>query len=131
MSGLFGALDTATSGARVADTWMSTIADNIANADSVRPAGVDPYRAKFVIPKTNSDGSVSVGAVIEQPGEPDRQYDPGNPMADTDGYVTRPVVDMTEQMTNSMVAQRLFQANLSIHSSVRDAYRSALQIGKQ
>ena len=44
--------------------------------------------------------------------------------------VTRPVVDLSTEMTNMLVASRLYQANLSVMSSAREAYQAALSIGK-
>jgi flagellar basal-body rod protein FlgC len=41
-----------------------------------------------------------------------------------------PVVDMSEEMTNMLVATRLYQANLNVMSSAKEAYQAALQIGK-
>ena len=64
------------------------------------------------------------------PGQPDQVYDPDNPLADADGNVTRPVVDLSQEMTHLMMASRLYQANLSVMTQARDAYQSALQIGR-
>ncbi len=65
-----------------------------------------------------------------QGGAPEVVYDPSNPLADGSGYVTRPVVDMASEMTNMLVASRLYQANLSVMTSAREAYQAALSIGK-
>ena len=60
-------------------------------------------------------------------------WDPDNPYADQDGatagMVRRPVVDLSVEMTNMLIAQRSYQANLSVMDRVRDAYKSALSIG--
>ena len=40
-----------------------------------------------------------------QAGQPEVVYDPDNPLADADGYVTRPVVDLSEEMTNMLRRQ--------------------------
>lgn len=126
----FPTLDAAESGARLANTWMSAIANNIANVETVRRAGQEPFRAQQVIAETAPDGGVRIARIIDKPGEPDRVYEPGNPLADADGMVTRPVVNLTEELTSMLMAQRLYQMNLSVHQQVRDAYRTALEIGK-
>jgi flagellar basal-body rod protein FlgC len=126
----FPALDAAASGARVADSWMTAIANNLANVNTIRPAGQEPFRAQKLVLEPDRTGGVRITDVVEQDGTPDRSYEPGNPLADADGYVTRPVVDMTEEMTAMIIAQRMYQANLSVHQQVRDSYRAALQIGK-
>jgi flagellar basal-body rod protein FlgC len=73
---------------------------------------------------------VGVSGITSQGGAPEVVYDPDNPLADGDGYVTRPVVDMASEMTNMLVASRLYQANLSVMTSAREAYQAALSIGK-
>ena len=56
-------------------------------------------------------------------------YDPENPLADGNGYVTRPKLDMTEEMTNMLMATRLYQSNLSVMQQARDSYAQALRLG--
>ena len=74
---------------------------------------------------------VDVERIAEKAGPPEVAYDPENPLADADGYVTRPKVDLTEEMTNIMMASRLYQANLSVMQQARDSYQQALRIGQQ
>ena len=128
---MFGALDAASSGVRLGRTWLDSISDNVANSNTVRPAGEEPYRAKLVVARSlpGTEG-VGVEGIQEQGGQPEVVYDPENPLADGDGYVTRPVVDMASEMTNMLVAQRLYQANLSVITAAREAYQAALGIGK-
>lgn len=130
--GMFGALDAASTGVDLGRIWMNATADNIANVDTVRPAGEAPYRAREVVAAAR-DGLAGVQAtgIVEQGGEPAKVYDPENPLADKDGYVTRPQVDMATEMSNMMLASRLYQANLSVMQTARESYQAALQIGRQ
>jgi flagellar basal-body rod protein FlgC len=57
-------------------------------------------------------------------------YEPNNPLAGPDGYVRYPDMDLSDQMSNLMVAQRAYQLNVSVLERARDAYQQALQIGK-
>ena len=128
---MFGALDAAASGVSLGQTWMDSISDNVANVNTVRPAGQEPYRAQMVVARTRpGTQGVGVSGITSQGGAPEVVYDPDNPLADGDGYVTRPVVDMASEMTNMLVASRLYQANLSVMTSAREAYQAALSIGK-
>lgn len=128
---MFASLNTAASGARLAETWMTAISNNVANSQTVRPAGQEPFRAQRVVatPVGGFQG-VRISDIVEVDDEPDLVYEPGNPLADADGYVTRPVVDLTDELTSLLIAQRLYQANLNVHQQARDAYRSALTIGR-
>jgi len=126
----FPTLDASESGARLANTWLTAIANNIANVETVRPAGQAPFRAQQVTAAPVAGGGVKVAAITEQTGTPDRVYEPGNPLADADGFITRPVVNLADEMTSMLMAQRLYQMNLAVHQQVRDSYRAAMQIGK-
>jgi flagellar basal-body rod protein FlgC len=133
--GMFSALDTAVTGVNVHGTWMDAIADNIANVNTVRPADEEPFRAEMVeLQSVKGAGNVGAGVnvtrMLRKDGEPEVIFDPTNPLADEQGYVKRPVVDMSEEMTNMMIATRAYQANLNVMDRVRDAYLKALEIGK-
>ena len=130
MSGMFGALDTATSGMTLGRTIMDVVSNNVANVNTVRAAGEAPFRASLVVAQSRpGTEGVSVQGTVVQAGAPDVVYDPENPLADGEGYVTRPKVDLTEEMTNMMMASRLYQANLTVMQQARDSYAQALRIG--
>ena len=130
--GMFGALDAASSGVTLGRTWMDASSDNIANINTVRPAGEEPFRARLVVARARpGQGGVDVERIAEKAGPAEVVYDPENPLADEAGYVTRPKVDLTEEMTNIMMASRLYQANLSVMQQARDSYQQALRIGQQ
>jgi flagellar basal-body rod protein FlgC len=57
-------------------------------------------------------------------------YEPDNPMADTEGYVRRPDIDLGGQMAQLMMAQRSYQANLSVVDRARESYNAAIQLGR-
>ena len=134
--GMFGAIDSAVSGAVLSRYWLDAISDNMANLNTTRPAGEEPYRARQVIARAVDDGSgvgqgVAVAGIAEKGGQAAVVYEPGHPHADENGMVTMPVVDISEEMTNLLIAQRSYQANLSVIDRVRDAYTAALRIGQR
>jgi flagellar basal-body rod protein FlgC len=129
---MFGALDAAASGVTLGRTWMEAVSDNVANVDTVRPAGEEPFRARLVVAQARTGtAGVDVTGVEVAGGAPDVVFDPDNPLADAEGYVTRPKVDLSQEMTHLLMASRLYQANLSVMTQARDAYRTALRIGTQ
>lgn len=133
---MFGALDIAVSGATVSRIWMDAISDNVANTNTVRPAGEEPFRARLVVAEAVRDGDgtrggVRVTGIVENEGIAPVTYDPANPLADENGLVTRPVVDIGQEMTNLILASRSYEANLSVVDRVRDAYLAALRIGQR
>lgn len=127
----FGSIDIARTGAGLSRTWLDAIAHNIANTNTINAPGEEPFRAKVVVAATRTDGTgVEVAGIRESPGVAPQVYDPSHPLADENGVVTRPVVDMAGQMADLIAAQRTYQANLSVVRSGREAYEEALRIGR-
>jgi flagellar basal-body rod protein FlgC len=73
---------------------------------------------------------VRVAAALFGDAEGRLVHDPGNPLADGDGMVRAPDMELSDQMTSMLVAQRAYQANVASFERARDAYLSLLQIGK-
>jgi flagellar basal-body rod protein FlgC len=131
---IFGAIDTSASGLRVYRTWLDAVSDNIANLNTVRPTGQEAFRGRYVLAEAVGDegsgrGARVVGAVFGN-AEGRLVHDPGHPLADADGMVRYPDIDLSEQMTHLIMAQRGYQANLAVVERARDAYQAALGLGK-
>ena len=56
--------------------------------------------------------------------------DPTNPLADAQGYVRRPDIDLSQQMGDMIMAQRALQANASVVDRAKEVYEAAINIGK-
>ena len=105
-------------GMRAQGQRLRVVAENLANADSVSELpGGDPYRRKTISFKNQLDRelgmeTVQVGKVGEDPSDFRMKYDPGNPAADTKGYVKLPNVNSLIEMSDMREAQRSYEANL-------------------
>ena len=132
----FSAMDIGRTGVGFARYWMDNVAHNLANVNTVSGPDEEPFRARFVVARPNGDQIVPTGSgvhvadVVEDAGDPTRVYNPGHPLADEDGYVTQPSVDLAGQLTDLMLAQRTFQANARSIQTAKEAYEAALQIGR-
>lgn len=133
---MFSIMDIGRTGVGFSRYWMDTIAHNLANVNTVNPAGEEPFRARMVSaqalgrsPSAPTGSGVAVGSVQRDAGDPARVYDPTNPLADADGIVTMPVVDMAGQMTDLIIANRSYQVNLKTVETGREAYQAALRLG--
>lgn len=97
---------------------LDLIASNIANADSTNSANGKPYRARFAVltPQTETSGGegVRVSQVVQGNAPFRRIYDPGNPKANAQGYVTASNVSLIRQMTNMIDATQSYRANLAM-----------------
>src|SRR3546814_10631664 len=95
---LKNAMKISASGMRAQGERLKTIAENLANADSMaKTPGGDPYRRKVISFKSELDRATGVNLVRAQPPTQDRsdfdlKYDPGHPAANADGYVKMPNV---------------------------------------
>jgi flagellar basal-body rod protein FlgC len=136
MSGIFGTLDVSGSGLTVFRTWMDAVSDNLANVNTVntvRPTSEEAFRQRFIVAQAvdyGKGGGVQVAGVEFGDAEGRLVYDPGNPLADEQGLVRAPDVDMAGQMTQLIMAQRGYQANLAVVERAKAAYEQALGIGR-
>jgi flagellar basal-body rod protein FlgC len=133
--GAFDALDIARSGADVSQLWLEAIAHNIANVNTIRSADEDPFRAKLIhAEEALNENGVGEGTraveVLESDGDPMLVFDPDHPLANEDGYVVRPVVDLSKEMADMIAAQRSYQMNLQVIKTNEETYQAALRIGR-
>ena len=126
---LFGAISTAGSGLGVYRTWLDAISDNIANINTVKPTSGPAYQEREIVAQETTNGVEVAGAVFGN-AQGRLVSEPGNPLADAQGLVRAPDMDLGDQMTQLIVAQRAYQANLAVIDRARDAYLQAIQIGK-
>lgn len=132
----FGTMDVGRTGIGFAQYWLDTIAHNLANVNTVRGPGEEPFRARLVVAQSltgqvvDSGSGVAVRGVLEDQRDAPLTYEPGHPLADEGGYVARPVVDMVAQMHDLIVANRTYQANARSIQTAHEAYQSALRIGQ-
>ena len=131
---IFHAIGVAGTGVTVYRKWLDAVSDNIANLNTVRPAGDEPFRARYVVAQAAGDGQsgagVNVGGIVLGPAEGRMVYEPDHPLADEGGYVRYPDIDLASQMTQMIMAQRGYQANLAVVDRARDSYQAALQLGR-
>jgi len=115
---------------------LSTVASNLANADSVAGMPDAVYRAKqpvFSAEPVAGDPSlagVQVTQVTESTAAPLKRYEPGHPLADAQGYVYAPDVDPVAQMVDMISASRSYQANVEVFNTARDLAVATLGMGK-
>jgi flagellar basal-body rod protein FlgC len=56
------------------------------------------------------------------------RYQPGHPMANEDGVIRAPNIDLSQNMTDLILAQRAYQLNLAVVDRASESYRQAIQI---
>lgn len=128
---------------------LDLISNNIANAQTTRTAQGGAYQRQDVVftpedqnsflPKlvaarrsqeSGTQGGVRVAEITTDQQTGPRVYDPTNPDADAQGYVTYPNVDIVVEMTNMLSATRSYEANLASVEAAKRMALKALEIGR-
>jgi flagellar basal-body rod protein FlgC len=129
--GAFDSLRIAASGLGMHQTWLDALAHNIANVNTVRPSDQQAFQAQLVVAEARQDGGVRVREIALSSAEGRMTYQPDHPLADAQGYVRLPDVDMGDQMSELIMAQRGFQASAQVTKVAQDTYSTAIGIGQR
>jgi flagellar basal-body rod protein FlgC len=128
---IFQAIGIASTGTTVYRKWLDAVSDNLSNMNDAVSTSQNAFQERFVIAQPASDGKgAQVGGIVLGDAAGRVVYEPQNPLADKDGNVRYPDIDLSDQMGQLMIAQRGYQANLSVVDRAKDAYEAALQLGK-
>lgn len=145
--GMFQAFDISASGMTAERFRTDIISENVANVNTTSTEDGTPYRRKIVTfeekavtpfsnvlantRQTAVGNGVKVSKVTEDY-ETDftKEYDPSNPDADADGYVSYPNVNIVTEMTNLIDASRAYEANVTAFDASKSMAQAGLQIGK-
>lgn len=123
----------------MAKKWMEVTSNNISNINTTRGADGEPYRRQTVILESRSKFSdkfneaVGNGVQIKEIAQDQNEeliHNPEHPDADKNGYVRMPNINLTAEMTNLMVAQRAYEANVSAYNANKKMMEKDLEIGR-
>ncbi|MGH8506010.1 MAG: flagellar basal body rod protein FlgC [Stenotrophobium sp.] len=132
----FRIFDIAGSALSAQSVRLNTVASNMANADAVSGDPSKVYRERLPVfqatPVAGSADSagVKVLGVVESSAPPDKRYEPGNPLADGQGYVYAPNINSVEQMVNMISASRAYQGSVEVMNTAKSLALQTLNIGK-
>jgi flagellar basal-body rod protein FlgC len=134
----FKILDIAGSGMSAQSVRLNATASNLANADSVGSDPASVYKARHPLFEAiraglargnGSEAAVRVRAIVENQAAPTARYEPGNPLANKDGYVYSPNVNVVEEMVDMISASRAYQNNVEVMKTARDMLLATLRLG--
>lgn len=121
---------------------LNTIASNLANADSPAASAATAYKARSPVfaavysPRNAADphgirgAQVQVLDVVEH-AESISRYEPNHPLANRQGYVFYPAVNVVSEMADMMSASRSFETNVEVLNSVKSMQQSVLRLGER
>jgi flagellar basal-body rod protein FlgC len=125
---------------------LNTTASNLANAESVSSSVDETYRSRkpvFAVqpvdPLAEPDNEfgqaagqgVQVLGIVESDAELRQEYNPAHPMADEQGYIYYPNVNVVEEMADMISASRSFQINTEIMNTAKQMLQQTLRLGQQ
>ncbi|MBL4942764.1 MAG: flagellar basal body rod protein FlgC [Colwellia sp.] len=137
---LFNVFNITGSGMQAQSMRLNTTASNIANADSVSSSIDQAYRARYPVfaaaMQKAADGQesnvgVQVLGIVESNKPLSVEYAPEHPMADKDGNIYKPNVNVIEEMTNMISASRSYQTNVQVAESAKNMLTKTLTLGQR
>jgi flagellar basal-body rod protein FlgC len=138
----FKIFDIAGSGMAAQSVRLNTVASNLANAESVSGTAEGAYKAKHPVfeavraemlaGKAGVDPSaaVQVTQIVEDTRAPEMRYEPGNPLANAEGYVFAPNVNVVEEMVDMISASRAYQNNVEVMNTSKELLLATLRLGQ-
>ncbi|MEI7495626.1 MAG: flagellar basal body rod protein FlgC [Betaproteobacteria bacterium] len=120
-------------------TRMNTTASNLANAATVAGSEDGAFRAKRAVFKSiladqmggdTNGGGIKVDKLIDDPSPIRKMSEPGNPVADKDGYIYLSNVNEMTEMVEMMAASRSYQNNVEVVNTTRQLMMRTIDIIK-
>ncbi|GDY27947.1 MULTISPECIES: flagellar basal body rod protein FlgC [unclassified Agarivorans] len=135
----FNVFDVTASAMKAQSVRLNTTASNLANADSISSSIDQTYRARkpvFAAEFTKAtqfqgdSAQVKVAGIVESDAPLRKEYYPEHPMANEEGYIFKPNVNVIEEMADMMSASRSYQANVQVTEAAKQMLNSTLNLGK-
>jgi flagellar basal-body rod protein FlgC len=151
----FDAIGIAASGLTAERVRMDVTSENLANADTTQGANGQPYQRQEVVlqqvgggfgaalsgamsaavPGTSqvngtAAGGVAVAGIVNDPTPDQEVYDPGNPSANSQGYVKMPNVNPVNEMVDMIDESRSYESDVTAMSTAKEMYEKTLGLLK-
>ena len=136
---LFNIFEVSGSAMSAQSVRLNTTASNLANADSVSSSLEQTYRSRepvFAAVMKGLQGSnaasagVRVAGIVESDAPLETRYEPNNPMANEEGYVFLPNVNVVDQMANMISASRSYQNNVEVLNTSKQLLLATIRLGQ-
>ncbi len=135
---LFNVFDIAGSAMSAESVRLNVTASNLANAQSVGGSEAETYHARHPVfsavmqslrPDTSSVG-VRVDRIVEDQSPMEKRYQPHHPLANEEGYVFLPNVNIVDEMANMISASRSYQSNVEVLNTSKQMMLATLRMGQ-
>jgi flagellar basal-body rod protein FlgC len=135
----FSIFDIAGSALSAQSLRLNLTASNLANAESISSSSGSTYRARHPVfsalydaqrEKNGSSVGVQMRGVVESQAPLRKNYAPEHPLADKDGYIHMPNVNVVEEMANMISASRSYQSNVEVLNTSKTLMLRTLTLGQ-
>ena len=117
---------------------LNAIASNLANADNIAGNPQDAYKPVkpvfetkyFDLIRKKGISTVDAVTVEKMDIEPIKQFKPGHPMADKDGFIYKAPVNIEEEYVDMLEASRQYQNNVEVISTIKALMLKTANLGK-
>ncbi|GMQ89658.1 MAG: flagellar basal body rod protein FlgC [Gammaproteobacteria bacterium] len=135
---LLDVFDIAGSAMSAQSVRLNVTSSNLANAQSAGGSEETTYRARHpvfsaVMQSLRGDGAsvgVKVDGIYTSRGKLQQQYQPDNPLANAEGYIFMPNVNMVDEMANMISASRSYQSNVEVLNTSKQMMLATLRMGQ-
>ena len=137
---MFKVFDIAGSAMSAQSLRLNVTASNLANANSVSSSIDQTYRARqpvfaAMLNEAGQAGAqdavgVQVRGIVESQAPLQQQYQPDHPLADANGYIYMPNVNVVEEMANMISASRSYQTNVEVVNTAKQLMMRTLTMGQ-
>ncbi len=117
---------------------LNAIASNLANADNIASNPKDAYKPIKPVFETQymdiirKRGVSTVDAVTvkQMDIEPIKEYKPGHPLADQEGFIYKAPVNAEEEYVEMLEASRQYQNNVEVITTIKALMMKTANLGK-
>ncbi|WP_372766389.1 flagellar basal body rod protein FlgC [Pseudoalteromonas sp.] len=119
---------------------LNTTASNLSNANTVSSSSEQTYRARHPVfsaelsTALNAQQGEAVGVkvlgIVESDKPLKREFNPEHPLADKDGFIYKPNVNVVEEMANMISASRNYQTNVQVADAAKQMLSRTLRMGQ-
>lgn len=134
---LFDSMSIAGSALSAQTVRLNTISSNMANANTIASSADEAYRARYPVfsavladDMNGANVGVKVEDIVQGGSNPRQEFNPNHPLADENGFVYKPDIDMATEMANMMQASRSFQNNIETINTAKQLALRTLTLGK-
>jgi flagellar basal-body rod protein FlgC len=89
------------------------------------------FAAEYDNAMSEQGAGVKVLGVVESDAPLNKEYNPAHPLADENGFIYKPNVNVMEEMANMISASRSYDANVQVADAAKQMLSRTLTLGQR